>query len=364
LSPSGKQKLEILKLLWRNSKIMILDEPTAMLSPADGDALFNSLELLVAEGATVLLVTHRVREVIQRCSQVTVVRAGRVVADMAVHDTNDAELSNLIVGKNAPPKNVASPPTRRPNSKPILKLANLSVRGERGNEALKSVSLEVFPGEIVGIAGVDGNGQHEMVTAIAGLVSPASGSILIGDNLDAACGTRERLKAGLRIVPEDRNSEGAIEQWSLEENCALGLHRLSPLARGNWIDLKERLRLAQSIVARFSARHGGLGKPMASLSGGNQQRIVVARALELDPRILIAFQPARGLDLGATSSVYQAISEACGQGMAAIVVSFDLDELLAHCSRVLVLNHGVLREPPPEKRFDRSAIGALMVGAA
>jgi ABC-type uncharacterized transport system ATPase subunit len=363
LSPSGKQKLEILKLLWRNSKLMILDEPTAMLSPADADALFVSMAKLIASGATVLLVTHRVREVMQYCRRVAVMRLGKLVADLDVGETDNQALSRLIVGEGQA-VSALTPKLTIYEGEPALSLSKVSVLGAKGNNALSSVTFEVRPGEIVGIAGLDGNGQQELLLTVAGIMKPSSGELRLLDGLDESSSTRTRLAQGLRLIPEDRHTEGIVEEWSLEENTALGLQFFPPEANGGLVDSSERRGLATQIVERFATRHGGLNKPMASLSGGNQQRLVVARSLAVSPRLLVAFQPVRGLDLGATARIYAAIVEACAKGMAALVISFDLDELIGHCDRILVLNHGRLEEPPPEKRLDRTAIGNLMVGVS
>ena len=363
LGPAGAQKLEILKLLWREARVMILDEPTAMLSPADGEALFGSLRTLVAAGATVILVTHRLPEVMDHCSRVTVLRAGRRVADLAVRDTSAAELANLIVGEDlrgstVPVERVPTVPVAP--SKPTLEIRDLTVQDPRGHEALRAIDLTVRPGEIVGIAGVDGNGQRELFQALAGTAARQSGSVTLADQDLAHASPADRLAHGLRLIPEDRHEEGVVESWSLEENAALGLQRAPGLARNGRIDEPARHRWAEAVAARFKTRHGGLGLPMASLSGGNQQRFVAARALEHGPTLLLAFSPTRGLDLKGAADVYAAIREKARAGMAALVVSFDLDELLEHCDRIVVLNHGRLTEPPTR---DREAIGREMVGA-
>lgn len=387
LGPAGAQKLEILKLLWREARIMILDEPTAMLSPADGDALFGSLRALVDAGATVILVTHRLPEVMDHCSRVTVLRAGSGVADMAVADTNAGELASLIVGDGS----IAAPSmglpawhrrpvdatqvrpepapsghgwnareTHRRDVDATLILQNLTVLDERGHEALKDATLEVRAGEVVGVAGVDGNGQRELFQAITGTAALQNGSLsLSGDDVTTGS-PADRIACGLRLISEDRHAEGVIEAWSLEENAALGLQRREPLRHGGLVDEDERRSWAQRVAERFKTRNGGLGLPMASLSGGNQQRFVAARALESAPRLLLAFSPTRGLDLKGAADVYAAIRERAHEGMAALVVSFDLDELLAHCDRIVVLNHGRLTEPASR---DREAIGREMVGA-
>jgi simple sugar transport system ATP-binding protein len=361
LTPGETQKLEILKLLWRNARIMILDEPTAMLSPADGAALFESMRQLASEGATVILVTHRLPEVMDYCSRVTVLRGGRRVAEKEVSDTNPDELAKLIVGGAVVPHEREA--ARLPGE-PGLVVQDLVVRGERGEEKLKNVSLTARKGEIVGIAGVDGSGQRELFHAIAGIHKPRAGRISVNGKDLTLVPTSARIQEGLRVIPEDRHEEGVIESWSLEDNALLGLQRLAPLSKGKLVDPRERHSWAERVAAKFKTRHGGLNLPMASLSGGNQQRYVAARALESKPSLILAFQPARGLDLGGTADVYEAIRDRVEEEAAAVVVSFDLDELLEHCDRIVVMNGGRLLEPAAGQEKDRDAIGRLMVGAA
>ena len=361
LSPGAAQKLEILKLLWRRSRFMILDEPTAMLSPADGDALFASLGQLAREGATILLVTHRLPEVLDHCVDVTVLRGGKKVADRRVADTNASELAELIVGHALEAAATSDAPR---SGARVLEMRDVVVRGSRGEDALKGVAVDLAEGVLVGIAGVDGSGQRELMHTLAGVLPLREGTVrLDGEDL-AAMDARTRLRAGVRLIPEDRHTEGVIEEWSLEENVALGLQRLEPLAKGAWIDRSARHALATQVADRFKTRHGGLHQPMASLSGGNQQRFVAARALALRPRLVLAFQPARGLDIDGTRQVYDALREQCRAGSAAVVVSFDLDELLEHCDRVVVMNGGELTVPADGEGKDRAAIGRLMVGAS
>lgn len=361
LSPGAAQKLEILKLLWRRSRIMILDEPTAMLSPADGEALFESLGRLAAEGATLILVTHRLPEVMDHCADVTVLRGGRKVGESRVADTSSAELAEWIVGHSLEPVGEHPAPAR---GEVTLRVEGLVVRGARGDEALKEVGFELREGELVGIAGVDGSGQRELVHALAGVVPSVAGTMELQGQPLGTLSTADRIARGVRLIPEDRHEEGVIEEWSLEENAALGLQRLPPLTRGMRIDRAERHALAVRVAERFGTRHGGFQQPISSLSGGNQQRFVAARALALDPRLILAFQPARGLDIDGTRQVYEALRGQCRAGAAALVVSFDLDELLEHCDRILVMNAGRLVEPPSGFAKDRATIGRLMVGAA
>jgi len=360
LSPASAQKLEILKLLWRDSTVMILDEPTAMLSPADSDALFESLHQLTVAGATVVLVTHRLQEVIAHAQRVTVLRGGRRVSDQEVGSTDVSRLAEAIVGHAlAPP----APRELTRTQQQTLEVRDLSVCGERGDVAVKSASFEVGRGEVVGIAGVDGSGQRELFWCLLGLLSAQSGQIFAEGAAWESLSTQGRLQWGLRVIPEDRLEEGVVESWPLEENAILGFQRLPPISRGPWLNRAAAAEMAERVAERFSTKHAGIQKRMSSLSGGNQQRFVAGRAFELDPKLILAFQPARGLDIDATSAVYSALHRACDEGSAALVVSFDLDELLAHCDRVLVMCGGKLTSPPSGSELDRAAIGRLMVGA-
>lgn len=361
LSPAGAQKLEILKLLWREARIMILDEPTAMLAPSDAETLFAGLKRLADLGAAVVLVTHRLPEVLQHCRRVTVLRAGRNVADADVQDTNAAQLAEWIIGHSPAVPTVR---TASGSSEVALDVRELRVRGARGEEALKGVTLRLRKGELLGLAGVDGSGQRELLQTLLGILRPMAGTQTLGDiDLDRLS-TAERIGLGVRLIPEDRHIEGTIPEWSLAENAALGLQRLEPFARGRWVDADGRERKAVDIAARFDTQYAGVRTTFASLSGGNQQRFVAGRALCLDPKLILAFQPARGLDIEATRRLYEALRFECAKGAAALIVSFDLDELLENCDRVVAMRAGNLYEPPAGMERDRSAIGTLMVGAA
>ncbi len=362
LSPAGAQKLEILKLLWRSARILILDEPTAMLSPADSDALFESLAQLRREGATVILVTHRLPEVMDHADRVTVLRAGRRVASMPVAETDAPSLAERIVG-HALAASAAEP--SRDLGEELLAIQGLVVAGYRGDDAVRGADLTVRAGEIVGIAGVDGSGQRELFQAVLGVARVRSGVVRLFGEDAARWSPARRLEAGLRLIPEDRHEEGVIDEWPLLDNAALGLQRVPPLRRGGGLDPAVQRDVAERSAAAFDTKHGGLRLPMSSLSGGNQQRFVAGRALQLGPRLLLAFQPARGLDIEATRRVYGAIRSLCRErGAAALVVSFDLDELLEHCDRLVAMRSGLVYEPPADKAKDRAEIGRLMVGAA
>lgn len=358
LSPAATQKLEILKLLWRNSRILILDEPTAMLSPTDGEALFDSLNLLVAEGATVVLVTHRIPEVMDHCQRVTVLRGGKWITEQAVADVTPTELAELIVGTT-----IAATNTTRSLREPgevILDVNELVVAGDLGQEAVKQATFRVRQGEVVGIAGVDGSGQKELFDCVLGVRSARSGALTWGGEAITNSSTRERINRGIRSIPEDRFAQGIAQAWSLEENSALGLQATEALQSKGTIRDQARSAWAKQVAARFSTKFSSLSQPIRDLSGGNQQRFVVARATEANPRLLLAFQPTRGLDLAASANIYAAIRERADAGVATLLVSYDLDDLLAHCDRILVMNRGRLVEAPSK---DRQVIGRLMVDA-
>jgi len=360
LGPAGSQKLEILKLLWRNAEILILDEPTAMLSPTDGAALFANLRQLANSGKTVILVTHRLPEVFDHCEMVTVLRGGKHVGSWSVADVTPAGLAEAIVGHPLPEQK--RPPLQLG---PLLAETHaLQVHGDRGDVALQDVNLTIRTGEMVGIAGVDGSGQRELFQAIVGIRRVDSGRIELEGELLNSLPPARRIELGLRLIPEDRHTEGVIEEWSLIQNGCLGLQRTAALHMGPWINPTLQVDLAQRISDRFGTRHGGLHLPMRSLSGGNQQRFVAARAMQLNPRLILAFQPTRGLDIDGSKQVYGALRKLCRDGAAALVVSFDLDELIEECDKVVVLNRGRMYVPPEEQSHDKAVLGKLMVGAA
>jgi simple sugar transport system ATP-binding protein len=370
LSVSQQQKVEILKLLLRNARVLIFDEPTAVLPPADAEAFFALLHRFAEEGRTVLLVTHKLQEVLEHANEVTVLRAGEVVATMPVREKPGAPpqvdartLARLIVGEEGvlPEEELLS--GRRLSDQPRLRVERLTVPPVRSRAGLKGVSFEVYPGEVLGIAGVDGSGQAELIDALMGLASPTQGHIwLDGEDITHAP-PAVRLHKGVRYIAEDRHLRGAILEWSVAENAALGLQREGRFGSALSLSFTRMKEFAQKIIHRFAVRAPAADAPFSALSGGNQQKVVVGRALMETPALLIAGQPTRGLDAASTRAVHHAIREACGQGACALVVSFDLDELLTLCDRVGVLFDGRMVDVVEGERKRREEIGALMVGA-
>ena len=362
LGPAGMQKLEILKLLWRNSRIMILDEPTAMLSPSDSDALFASLKQLTSEGATILLVTHRIPEVMRFCDKVTVLRSGHRVAESAVKDTSPQKLSEEIIGHGLPQQPQLGPQIHADVS---VNVDALTATGSKGQIVLKHLSFSIRRGEIIGIAGVDGNGQKELFQTLLGTNKPGSGSVdFFGDCDFLNKSTSQRIASGVRFIPEDRQIEGLIDDWSVSDNAILGLHRIAfdmPKTANRTSKLSD---LAIKIADRFGTKRQSMSSRVGDLSGGNQQRLVLGRALARNPKLILGFQPTRGLDIDATQAVYSAFRSEATNGASVLIVSFDLDELLVYCDRILVMRDGKLFEPPIGHERDRLTLGQLMVGTA
>lgn len=362
MSPSSAQKLEILKLLWRESRIMILDEPTAMLSPEDSNILFSKLRQLTSEGATAIVVTHRIGEVMQFCDEVTVLRGGKNTGGGLVQDQTSSSLATMIMGREIAGIDAIPEGHLEYGSETIIDCKDLVVADERGHLALNGISFEVRSGEVLGIAGVDGSGQRELIQAVAGIRLPVSGKLNLWGTDSTKLSPQMRIEKGLRVIAEDRLSEAVIEPWSLEWNGILGYQRTPEIEQGVTIDVGKRLALSTRIADKFGTRYSSMGQSISELSGGNQQRFVAGRALALRPSLIVAFQPARGLDIGTTIEVYKAIREACQAGASAIVISFDLDELRTYCDRIGVLFGGSLTFPPPTMSHNREVIGKLMVG--
>ncbi len=400
LSVAARQKLEILKLLWRDAEILILDEPTAMLSPRDVDTLFEVLMRLKAQGRTILLVTHKLNEALRYADCVTVLRGGRKIADAPTAAVDVQTLTRWIIGEdaNAPmgtespsPRVEAEPAPPQPSpqaGRETLLLRNLYVASDRGGWEVQStvapkpsgirltyvasersgwgvqgLNLTVRAGEIVGIAGVDGSGQAELMEALAGLRPVARGEILLQGEPMHRWSTARRIQAGVRYLFDDRFRRMMAPQWSVLENAILGAQRDPDLQTLGWFKPRAIRQRAEQLVQRFQVKIPSLRAPIVQLSGGNQQRLVIARALHGSPRLLIAYAPTRGLDIRGAQATYEAIRAACQQGMAALVIAFDLDELMEHCDRIAVLFKGTIVQEFAREAFSREAIGAAMVGA-
>jgi general nucleoside transport system ATP-binding protein len=364
-SVATQQRVEILKVLYRGAEVLILDEPTAVLAPAEAEALLATVRALAAEGKSVLLVSHKLREVLSVAARVCVMRRGHLVADVPASATDSNRLAEVMVGKgkHASPTEASPAAADRKRGARVLRLRGAHARSDRGVPALRGVDLELYVGEITAVAGVDGNGQAELAEVITGLRPLDSGELEIAP--EAAS------RGAIGHIPEDRQRRGLCLPLTVEENLALGRHRAPALARPGFIariDAPARLRLAERLIAALDVRPTDPSNHAAALSGGNQQKVIVARELlgtsPIDgssrPKLVVAVQPTRGLDLGAIANVHAHLREARDQGAAVLLISLDLDEVRSMGDRIVVMAGGrLVADLPPGT--DEATIGRHML---
>jgi simple sugar transport system ATP-binding protein len=354
-----QQRVEILKALYRRADILILDEPTAALTPQEATELFEILRLLKREGMSIIFISHKLNEVLDIADRITVLRRGRKIDTVAREGATEAGLARMMVGREVLLRVEKSAPTP---GDVLLEVRDLRVRDERELEKVRGVSLEVRAGEIVGIAGVDGNGQTELIEALTGLRKPESGTVTIaGKAMPAHANPRQMLDAGLGHIPEDRQRRGLVLEFSLAENIALHDYCSPPDSRYGWLFPRRLVERARRLITEFDVRGGGPLTRAGALSGGNQQKLVAAREVARDPRVLIAAQPTRGLDVGAIEYLHRRLVEERDEGRAILLVSLELEEVLSLSDRILVLYEGEIvgqHEPP----VSEEAIGIEMLG--
>ncbi|MGB8266979.1 MAG: ABC transporter ATP-binding protein [Candidatus Velthaea sp.] len=353
-----KQRVELLRELSREPQILLLDEPTAALAPAEIDAFFATIRRLADGGAAVLVVTHKLAEVTAYSQRVTVMRAGAVVARFETNRTDATEIARAMVGGELPQL------AARARTTPQPRLAVRELSAGSGSSRTERVSLTVDAGEIVGIAGVEGNGQSALADALAGVL-PYEGTIeLDGTVLGPALGPAARIERGVRVIPQDRRHEALVLDWNVRDNAILGRQQHPPLRRGATIDRAVADRYAREAIERFDVRPPNPNAIVDGLSGGNQQKIVVGRALAGEPKLVVAYQPTRGIDIGAATLVQSRLIEARNAGAAVLLISFELDEIFAVADRVIVFFAGRVAGSFVRADLDRSRIGALMAGGA
>ena len=355
-----QQRVEILKAMYRGAEILILDEPTGVLTPSEADHLFKILGVLRDQGKTVILITHKLREIMAITDTVSVMRRGEMVATRKTKETSVEELAELMVGRRVLLR------VEKGEAKPgavVLSVRNLTVKDNRGVTMVDNVSFDVRAGEIVGIAGVAGNGQSELLEALSGIRPPSSGEILIdGQPIGRASPARLR-ELGLAHIPEDRHHMGLVLKFEEYENAALGYHRDPKYGRGFMLDLEAMRKDAVEKIEKYDIRPPNPRLKTANFSGGNQQKIVVAREIERDPRILLIGQPTRGVDIGAIEFIHRRIIDMRDQGKALLLVSVELDEIRALSDRILVMFAGHI---VGEKTADagEQTLGLMMAGIA
>jgi ABC-type uncharacterized transport system ATPase subunit len=358
ISVGQQQRVEILKALYRGADILILDEPTAVLTPQEANELFEVVRSLTAQGKSVIFISHKLNEVAEIADRISVLRRGKLIDTVPAAGATEEGLARLMVGRDVLLRVEKTP--ARP-AEPLLQVEDLHVFDDRLLEAVRGVSFEVRAGEILGIAGVDGNGQTELIDAIAGLRKPAHGRVLIGEKDMSGEDARDRLDAGLGHIPQDRQLHGLVLDFSLAENLALHEYRKPPDSRYGWLFPNRLVARARQLLQEFDVRGGGPQTPARSLSGGNQQKVIIAREVERDPRILIAAQPTRGLDVGAIEFVHRRLVAERDEGRGILLVSLELDEILSLSDRILVLYEGtIVGEFPPSATEEE--LGIAMIG--
>jgi len=359
LSVGQQQRVELLKALYRHARLLILDEPTAVLTPQEVDEFFSILRRMREQGKTVVIITHKLAEVLAISDEVTVMRDGRVVGQVQTKETNAAELARMMVGREVLLR------VEKPDANPgfaELKVQNLSVAGREG-KAVDDVSFEVRKGEIVGIAGVEGNGQTELIEALAGLVehSRLSGEIKLEDQNITREGARIRRELGIAHIPEDRHRRGLLLEFDLAENSILGVHYRKPIvAYAGFLDHEAIRTRANEIIEGFDVRPANPDLPARALSGGNQQKLIIGREFKVEPKLLLVSQPTRGVDIGAIEFIHRKLVELRDSGCAVLLVSAELEEVTSLADRLLIIHDGHIVGEVDPKVATIEEIGLLM----
>ncbi len=359
LAVGQQQRVEILKALYRDAALLILDEPTAVLTPQEVDDLFVTLRRLADTGHALIFISHKLHEVMKISDRVTVLRDGRVVGGAKTKETNTKELARMMVGREVVTK-WDKVPTQA--SETVLQIKGLSARNDKGLGAVKSLSLDVQAGEIVAIAGVSGNGQRELAETIVGLRRAEGGNIWVCGKDLTGCSPAEVIGAGVAFIPEERMTMGVIRDFTVQENAILEMHGQPPLSHNTFLDFGKIQAQTLQLVREYDVKTPSLATPVKSLSGGNIQKLILARELSRQPKLLIAAQPTRGVDIGATEYIHKRLIEQRAQGTAILLISEDLDEVLALADRIAVMYEGeIVGIVPPNTPVDN--LGLMMAGA-
>jgi simple sugar transport system ATP-binding protein len=359
ITVAQQQRVEILKALYRGAEVLILDEPTAVLTPQEAKELFAIINELRAQGTSIIFISHKLNEVLEIADRISVLRRGKMIETFAKEGATEESLARATVGREVLLRVEKSP--AKPEE-PLLEVTDLHVFDERGLEKVNGVSLSVRAGEIVGIAGVDGNGQTEMIDALTGLLRPASGGICVaGHNVEHNATARRLLDLGVGHIPEDRQRRGLVLEFSIAENIALHDYALEPDSKWGWLYPNRLIARARQLIQDFDVRGGGPRTRAGALSGGNQQKVIVAREVSRDPKVLIAAQPTRGLDVGAIEYVHRRLVAERDRGRAILLISLELEEILSLSDRILVMFEGrIVGEYTPD--VSEEELGIAMTG--
>ncbi len=356
LSVGEQQRVEIIKLLLRGAEILILDEPTAVLTPQEADALYATLHKMAESGKAVVLISHKMNEVMENTDRITVLRNGQSVGTVETAETDDQELARMMVGHDIPTLDKKEPCCCEEK---IIVLNRISANGDNGVQKLKDVSIAISKGEILGVAGVDGNGQKELAEVVAGQREADRGSISFLGSDCTKSGRKERIEQGISYVPEDRMTTGLVTDMNAYENIMLNGYRKVP---GPLIHWKKVKKYTESLVDKFDVRLASLNNPVKMMSGGNIQKLLLAREIDSDPKLIITVYPMRGLDIGATDYVKRLLMEQSEDGKAVLLISEDLDDLLTMSDRIVVLHGGEVMGIVNPAEATREEIGLMMAG--
>ncbi|MFJ8266436.1 ABC transporter ATP-binding protein [Peribacillus asahii] len=360
ISVGMQQRVEILKTLYRGADILIFDEPTAVLTPQEIKELITIMKALIKEGKSIILITHKLKEIMEVCNRVTVIRKGKGIDTLNVRDTNPNELASLMVGRDVVFK------TEKIEAKPtdvVLEVKNLEVKDSRGVSAVNNLSLSVRAGEIIGIAGVDGNGQSELIEALTGLRKTSVGTIKLNGKEIQNRRPRKVTEAGVGHIPEDRHKHGLVLDYSIGENIVLQTYYQEPYSKKGVLNSKEIFRKARKIIQEYDVRTPSEYTPARALSGGNQQKAIIGREVDRNPELLIAAQPTRGLDVGAIEFIHKRLIEQRDAGKAVLLISFELDEIMNVSDQIAVIYEGEIVAIVDPKKTTEQELGLLMAGS-
>ena len=362
LSVGEQQRVEILKALYRGARILILDEPTSLLTPQEADDLFQTLRLMSAEQRTVIFISHKLEEVMAISNRVTVLRRGKVVGTVTTKETNQRELARMMVGRDVVFTQKKEGPAQAERTV-VLELSGICANGDLGTPALREVNLSVHGGEIVGVAGVAGNGQRELAEVIAGMRRRTSGTMTVSGKPTRGGNPLEAIRRGIAYVPEDRLGTGVAPTLSVAENLVLKSYRRPPISTGGLLHHRRIRTNAEEVMTRFNISARGPQSPTRLLSGGNIQKVVLARELSGRPRVLVAASPTSGLDVAATDAVRALLLQAADQGDGVLLISEDLDEILALADRIAVLYGGRITGIVERQKAEVEELGLMMAGS-
>ena len=360
ISVGMQQRVEILKMLYRNAEVLIFDEPTAVLTPQEINDLIVIMKNLIKEGKSIILITHKLKEIKEAADRCTVIRRGKYIGTVDVKNTSEADMAKMMVGRQVSfkvEKKEANPTDE------VLKLENINVKNNKKVLGLKNFSLTVRKGEIVGIAGVEGNGQTELVEAITGMKDVESGKIIFNGKDITKDSIRKRIDEGIAHIPEDRHKRGLILDYTMEDNMVLKAYKNPPFSKNGLINREEVRKHSNEIIETFDVRSGEGGASIArSLSGGNQQKGIIGREILSNPDLLIAVQPTRGLDVGSIEYIHKRLVEQRDNGKAVLLVSLELDEVLNVSDRIAIINNGELIGIVDASKTDENEVGLMMAG--